>query len=38
VGFGHRAEDPPWTTTARTDQHLDREHPAEQPGPRQPPR
>jgi hypothetical protein len=35
VGFGHRAEDPPRASAARTDQDLDREHAAEEsaPGP-----
>jgi hypothetical protein len=38
VGLGHRAQDPPCTATMRTDEDLDREHPAPQRGPRQPAR
>ena len=34
VGLGHRAEDPPRAAAAGTNQDLDREHPAEEPGPR----
>jgi hypothetical protein len=38
VGLGHRAHDPPRAGTAGTDEDLDREHAAEQRGPRQPSR
>jgi hypothetical protein len=33
MGFGHRAEDLPPAPAAVTHQELDREHPAEEPGP-----
>jgi hypothetical protein len=33
VGLGHRAQDPPRASAALTYQHLDREHPADEPGP-----